>query len=186
MKKVISVMLILLILLNFTLCNNAYAAGQGADDPQTNSAYFDNSPPSNGAMGQLIDEGTTPVKQGDQNQVEASSGSYGASIIGVVTGILARILNVFLALQVDLIMAQLTYGVEDGEMKYFFSIDRCVFNRVPLFNINYFDTEATYKVGETEVTASQSNIKIKEGIAGAYYISRVLAVSISLFVLIPI
>ena len=186
MKKVISAMLTLLILLNFTLCNNAYAAGKGSDDPQTNSAYFGNATPSNGVAAEMVDEGTVSTTQGSASKTEMGSNSYGASIIGVVTGILSRILNVFIALQIDLIMAQLTYGVEDGKMQYFFSIDRCVFNRVPLFNINYFDTEATYKVGATEITANQSNIKIKEGIAGAYYISRVLAVSISLFVLIYI
>ena len=186
MKKVISAFLIMLMLLNFTLCNDAYAAGAGADEPQTNSAYFEPSPASNEKLPELVEDGTTSTTQGSKSKTSTSDGSYGASILGVVTGILARIFNIFIALQIDLIMAQLTYGVEDNKLQYFFTIDRCVFNRVPLFNINYFNTDATYKVGDAEITANKSNIKIKEGIAGAYYISRVLAVSIALIVLIYI
>lgn len=187
MKKVISACLVVLILLNFMLCNGAYATtgGSSSDNPEEDSAYFGNGAPSNDALPELAEEGTTDGGGGSGKQ-EASMLGYGASAVGVVTGILARLLNIVIALQVDLIMAQLTYGVEDGKLQYFFTIDRCVFNRVPLFNINYFNTEPTYKVGDATIDANASNIKIKEGIAGAYYISRVLAVSISVLVLIYI
>lgn len=185
MKKVISACLVVLILLNFMLCNSAYATGSSSDKPEEDSAYFGNGAPTNDALPELAEEGTTDGGGGAGKQ-EASMLGYGASAVGVVTGILARLLNIVIALQVDLIMAQLTYGVEDGKLQYFFTIDRCVFNRVPLFNINYFNTDATYKVGDATIDANASNIKIKEGIAGAYYISRVLAVSISVLVLIYI
>lgn len=55
-----------------------------------------------------------------------------------------------------------------------------------LFNVNYFDTEDTYNVGDTVITASKSNLKIKESITGVYYICRLIALSISLVVLIYI
>ena len=188
MKKVLSAFLIVLILLNFILCNGAYAAGGSPNTKQRNSAYTNTNSTkvSNGVLAELGEEGTTSTTQGSSSKTETSALSYGASIVGVVTGLLARLLNVFIALQVDLIMAQLTYGVEDNKLQYLFTIDRCVFNRVPLFNINYFNVEDEYKVGDTTIQASSSNNAIKQGIAGAYYISRVVAVSISVLVLIYI
>ena len=115
MKKVISAMLILLILLNFTLCNNAYATGRGSDDPQTNSAYFGNATPSNGVAAELVDEGTVSTTQGSASKTETSSNSYGASIIGVVTGILARILNVPFTVADATTLTEAGYVGEDVE-----------------------------------------------------------------------
>lgn len=190
MKKIISWLLIVLIVFNFIFCNGSYATGEGqgqsGDNPEKDSAFLENGTPSETVIVELGEEGTTSQTQDSATKVTTNAISYGASIIGVVTGLISRLLNVFIALQIDLIMGQLTYGTEDGELQYWFTIDRCVFNRIPLFNINYFNTDPTYKVGDTEITASESNIAIKKGITGVYYICRIIALVIGLLVLIYI
>lgn len=186
MKKCISCLLVVLMIFNFIFCNGAYAAGTATDGEEKDSPFLGNGTPSEGVAAEQIEQGTASQTQDSATKVTTSAMSYGASIIGVVTGVIARLLNAFIALQIDLIIGQLTYGTEDGELQYFFTIDRAVFNRVPLFNINYFNTDDTYKVGNTEITASKSNIAIKEGITSVYYICRILALSIGLVVLIYI
>lgn len=186
MKKCISCLLVVLMIFNFIFCNGAYAAGSGMDGEEKDNPFLGNGTPSEGVAAEQIEQGTASQTQDSATKVTTSAMSYGASIIGVVTGVIARLLNAFIALQIDLIIGQLTYGTEDGELQYFFTIDRAVFNRVPLFNINYFNTDDTYKVGNTEITASKSNIAIKEGITSVYYICRILALSIGLVVLIYI
>ena len=111
MKKVLSAFLVVLILLNFILCNGAYAAGGSTDSEQRNSAYTNTNSTkvSNGIFAELGEEGTTSTKNGDSAKTETSALSYGASIVGVVTGLLARLLNVFIAFQVDLIMESIYY-----------------------------------------------------------------------------
>lgn len=188
MKKCISCLLVVLIIFNFIFCNGVYAepAGGAQDGEETDSPYLENATPSEGVAAEQIEQGTASQTQDSATKVTTTAMSYGASIIGVITGVIARLLNAFIALQIDLIIGQLTYGTEDGELQYFFTIDRAVFNRVPLFNINYFNTDDTYKVGNTEIQASKSNIAIKEGITSVYYICRILALSIGLVVLIYI
>lgn len=187
MKKCISCLLVVLIIFNFIFCNGVYAEGASSDEiERTNPLTEGNAIPSEEAAAEQIEQGTASQTQDGATKVVTSAISYGASIIGVVTGVISRLLNVFIALQIDLIIGQLTYGTEDGELQYFFTIDRAVFNRVPLFNINYFNTDDTYKVGDTEIKASQSNIAIKESISSVYYICRILALSIGLVVLIYI
>lgn len=178
MKKVISGFLVFAILFNFILCNNCYAynpAGSGSDDTERSSPLTDPAPPSNDAAAKKVDEG----EGGDV-------ASYGASIVGTVTGIIARLLNIFIALQIDVIMSQLTSGTENSEFVFFFTIERCVFNRVPLFNIDYFNTDPTYEVGDLEIDANTANIEIKKGITDVYFICRTLALTIGLLVLIYI
>ena len=103
----------------------------------------------------------------------------------MILGILALLVDL-LAFQVDLIMAQLTYSTENGSLNYFLSIDKIVFNRVPLFNINYFNTEDTYTVGDLEIDASQSVNDIKDSVATMFYSCRLIALSMALIVLIYI
>ena len=61
MKKVLSAFLVVLILLNFILCNGAYAAGGSTDSEQRNSAYTNTNSTkvSNGIFAELGEEGTT-------------------------------------------------------------------------------------------------------------------------------
>ena len=77
-----------------------------------------------------------------------------------------------------------------GGIKYFFTIERAVFNRVPLFNINYFNTDSQYDVGTGDkkitVDASASVNDIKSRVAQMFYVVRLIATGASLVVLIYI
>lgn len=187
MKKILSSLLIVLIFFNFIFCSLSYAAGAEERDSelQESSTYLQSAPASNTIMTDIIDEGSVSQTQGSANKVSTASGSYGTSIVGFVIGLIARLLNIMIALQVDLIMGQLTYATENEELKYFITIDRLVFNRVPLLNINYFDTE-DYEVGDLTLVANESNSEIKKSVSGVYYICRLLAMIIGLIVLIYI
>ena len=198
MRKLISGVLVVLILFNFTLCNNAYAEEPGE---KSSSSYLDPAPTSETLDAEVIEEGTVSQKQGSSTKTQMSSSAVGVSAIGMVAGILARIINVLIALQVDLLMGFLTHGQEsstkEGETNpFWFSIDRCVFNRIALFNVNYFDvtegsTEtATYTVGTgsntVDITKSQGNNEIKKSVVRVYYVCRIVALILSLLVLIYI
>ena len=185
MKKTISIILVILILFNFIFANSSYAT-QSDDDESSDSPYGQQAPISNTAAGEIIEGGAVRQTQDKGTKVALGFGSLGASVIGFITGILARVLNVFIALQIDIIMSNLTGTTEDDEYQFFFTIDRTVFNRVAIFNINYFDTEDTYKVGDVTIEANSSNNAIKESIAGVYYFCRLLALVIGLLVLIYI
>lgn len=183
MKKIVTSLLVFVLLFNFIFTNNmnvAYATSFEKESP-----YQGNAPVSNTGPAEIIESGTASQKQGTGTKATLDMGSLGVSAVGMVTGIVARIINIFI-IQVDVIMGVLTATEEDGETQFWFSIDRTVFNRVALFNINYFDTETSYKVGQTEITANESNNTIKKGIVDVYKICRALSLIISLLVLIYI
>lgn len=197
MKKLVSIVLLILLMFNFILCNNAYADDPSGPKTKAEEILTDETvEPSEGITGELIEEGTTSQTQDSATKVTTSALSYGTSIVGVVTGIIARIINV-IVLQIDLVMSHLTYSTEydaegNDEFNYWITIERIVFNRVPLFNINYFNTYetddglGTYKVGDIEIQANKSNAEVKKSISGVYYVCRFIAMAIGLLVLIYI
>lgn len=189
MKKLVSIALLILIMFNFILCNNAYA-----DDPDFGQGKAqevlagEESPASNTVTADIIEEGETSQTQDSPTKVTTSAINYGTSIIGAVTGIIARIINI-VVLQLDVLMSHLTYSTENNDFKYWLTIERLVFNRIPLVNINYFntyETEGTYKVGDIEIEYNTSNAEVKKSISGVYYICRFIAMTLGLLVLIYI
>lgn len=192
MKKVLSGFLVVLIIFNFIFCNSAYATDPTG--PETNSSYVQPAPNSNTAFGEIIEEGTASQTQGGSQKSSLNAGSVGVSGIATVTGILARIFNVLFAIQIDLAMGLLSSSNESSPstpgasnvFAFWFTIDRCVFNRIPLLNVNYFDTNESYQVGDVTVIANGSNLEIKKGITTVYYICRMLSIMLSLLVLIYI
>lgn len=183
MKKTIALLLVILLMFNFIFANGVYAAQ--SDDDEEDSVWGQSADYSSESFAGLTESGT------DDDNNEFTFGSLGTSIIGFITGLISRLLNAFIALQIDLIMSDLTCSTEindDGnkEFQFFFTIDRAVFNRVPLFNVNYFDTEETYSVGDTDLQANASNLAIKESVTGVYFLCRILALAIGLLVLIYI
>lgn len=184
MKKIVTSLLIVVLLFNFICCKNFVYADP--DQSATNSTYTESAPLSNEATSEILESGTVSQKQGTATKVTLGLGNAFATGVGMVTGIVARLINIFVV-QLDVIMGVMTASEEDGEIQFWFSLDRVVFNRVPLFNANYFDTEDTYKVGDdVEIAANPSNIAVKEGIIDVYKICRALAMIISLLVLIYI
>lgn len=186
MKKTLAILLVFLLMFNFIFANGTYASQDDGDEDK--SPYGQQAEYSPESYAELIESGSASETQGSTKNF--TFGSLGSSILGFITGIISRLLNVFIALQIDLIMSDLTCSTEtkDGneDFQFFFTIDRAVFNRVPLFNVNYFDTEEIYTVGDTELAANASNLKIKESITGVYFLCRILALAIGLLVLIYI
>lgn len=190
MKKIITSLLIVVLLFNFIFCTNySYVLADDDDTAGQDSTYTDPAPISDTLSAELNEDGTVSTTQGAGTKAALGLGSFGVSAIGMLTGILARIVNIFIV-QIDVLMSSITVTEEtvNGTAKneFWYTIDRTVFNRIPLFNINYFNTDPTYEVGDIEITADPNNINIKEGITSVYYICRLLAMIISMLVLIYI
>ena len=181
MKKVVVVLTLIIILFNFIFCNSVYADGAesiSGESKMVNILAVDNATPENGFAQQEL--------EGDTEENE----NFGATIMGTVVGLLAGAINL-LAFQFDLIMGQLTFSTEEGKLNYFFSIERTVFNRIPLFNINFFEMGDTYKVGvdganQVEIESSAEVNAIKDRVAKMFRIIQIIATGLSLVVLLYI
>lgn len=181
MKKVVVVLTLIIILFNFIFCNSVYAEGAeslSGESKMVNILAVDNATPENGFVQQEL--------EGDTEENE----NFGATIMGAVVGLLAGAINL-LAFQFDLIMGQLTFSTEEGKLNYFFSIERAVFNRIPLFNINFFEMGDTYKVGvegenQVEIESSAEVNAIKDRVAKMFRIIQIIATGLSLVVLLYI
>ncbi len=189
MKKLLSITLLILLMFNFIFCNNAYA-----DDPDFGEGKAkeilagEESPGSDTVAADIIEDGETSQTQDSPTKITTSALSYGTSIVGTVTGVIARIINI-VVLQLDILMSHLTYCTENNELRYWITIERLVFNRIPLVNINYFntyETDGNYKVGDLEIEYNKSNAEVKKSISGVYYICRFIAMTLGLVVLIYI
>ena len=190
MRRIISCLLMIMILINFILCNNAYADVDPVDE-KPDSTMLQNSTISEESLDNLSNGGEVEAG-GAGGKQQMTLGAVGVSAIGTVAGILARIVNVLIALQIDLAMGFLSHGTEtntvDGTLSYPFwlSIDRIVYNRISLFNINYFNLEDEYQVGDVTVKANSGNIAIKKSVINVYYVCRMVAAVLALIVLIYI
>lgn len=187
MKKIVTSLLIVVLLFNFICCRSVVYADP--DTPQEDNPYTDSASPSNEGPTELIESGTASQKQGSSTKVTLGVGNAFATGVGMITGIVARLINIFI-IQIDFLMGIMTTCEEtiDGvtETQFWFTLDRVVFNRIPLFNANFFETE-DYKVGDKlELEANQTNVEVKNGIIDVYKICRALAMIMSLLVLIYI
>ena len=193
-KKVIALVMIIVSLCNFIFLNKTYAennfgsVGEDSQKPKGSGATYVNGDAEVGGniVADVVDEGAVPQKKGSQTKTTTSFSNAGVSAVGFVIGILARLVNISIALQLDVLIGQLTFTEENGELEYFLTIDRLVFNKIALLNVNYFNTNDSYTVGDTTITADNSNKTVKEAIAQVYYVSRVMALIIGLLVLIYI
>lgn len=200
MKKVLTSILIILLMFNFIFCNNVYAVKTSPTGGEREGSRLQDSFASeNAAMDNSLSEKAAAMGEGEGDD-DASSKANGSSSssTGVFMGIVSRALNL-VALEVDVLISHLANNptktnsggttsikLPKNEM-FWFSIDKTVFNRVPLFNINYFDTEESYEIGGGEsVYADANNIAVKDSIVVSYYICRLIALGISLVVLIYI
>lgn len=195
MKKTIALLLVILLMFNFIFVNSVYAIDdplkkspgtEDQDEDEETSTLTQDAPASDGAVAEIVEQGTVSQTQDGGTKITAGVSGFMMSAVGALTGILARIVNVFFALQIDLLLSQLTYTLEQGDtLKYWITIERMVFNRVSLLDINYF-REGNYKVGDLEITESTTNKAVKEGIAKMYFVCRILALAIGMVVLIYI
>ncbi len=206
MKKTLCSLLIIAILMNFICGSICYADGADADADESQKK------PETGAWDSWTEKGATPTSQEETDKAtgavieggevevkgKKTTPSLTQTAVGAVMGYLALLIDI-LPLQVHMLLSSFVYtlykvvpaGFEDFFISDFFiSIDRIVFNRIPLFNINYFNYDDTYSVGTgdyyTEIQASKENTAIKTKIAEWYMKCRILALIISLIVLIYI
>ena len=185
MKKVLTSILIILLMFNFICCNISFSkeANGKEDDKGLNGPAM----PSNEIETNLLESGTD-----GSNSTKAES--YGTSKVASIIGAFCRFID-FCVLQLDLIMSQVTVTstYDDGGnlgTDFWFTVDRAVFNKIGLFNVNYFaytEEGSSYNVGDKcTVTADPNNIEIKNSISSIYYICRVIALVVGLLVLIYI
>ena len=184
MKRVLVSLTVIIILFNFIFANDAYAVGAEPTDPDLNDQEQT-------LVGDDLTNGVENSVTADTLEGNNSNSmeSYGSTIIGLVVSLIGAAVNL-LAFQLDIVLSQLSYSTENSKIQYFFTIERAVFNRVPLFNINFFNTDGSYTVGTgtstTTVEASTSINEIKARVAQVFYVVRLIATGASLVVLIYI
>lgn len=186
-KKLLPVLLLVVIVINFIFCSSAYADPD--DVSSSTSRYGGNGTIKGSAVEDLIENGT------DSNGNTYVVGNFGDSIIGVVLQYVASIVNSF-PITIQGILTIFTLE-DDGSSDFVdaatnpdshFTIEKTVFNEIPLFNINVFNTEDTYTNGTSThnetITQNHANILLKEATATWFYNCRLLAMMINLCILI--
>jgi len=129
-----------------------------------------------------------------------SSNNFGNAVIASIAAIITIIID-FIPFTINILMTLAssdndftTVGNNVGSEgdEFFFTIDRVVFNRLPLFNINFFNTGSSYSIGiegtssyDEFNTANASN-RIKESVQMWFAICRLIALAVGLLVLIYI
>ena len=199
-KRIISCFLLITIMLNFIFLSPCHAAGSDPDTREKTGAYLDpiaeEGKENTTSIGEtILGPGTSSTTNGSSEQVSNSSSQKGPSMNGFLVGILARIVNV-IVVQIDIMLAFLTKTQvvgedQDNENNPWLTIDKIVFNRIALLNINYINVPSTfegqtYKVGNAVIQQNEANIAVKQQVAKVYYVCRVLALLMSLGVLIYI
>lgn len=199
-KRFISCFLLITIMLNFIFIGPSHAAGLDPDKRQQVGPYFDpveeeGHEDTSKIGSSIIGQGESATTNNSNEKVSNSASQKGESIMGFLVGILARIINVFV-LQIDLMLAFLTKTQvvgedQDNDDNPWLTIDKIVFNRIALLNINYLRVPSThvgqtYKVGNAVIQQNEANVAIKQQVSKVYYVCRVLALIMSLGVLIYI
>ena len=177
MKKIISSLLVVIVLFNFIFCCDTYALDFEGTDSVT-----DESVTAKDQEG-LINEGKVEDKSGMLGGAVDMSWNIVGAMFEAIAGILATVANLF-----PLLM-QYTISFLSGSGFELFTIERAVFNEIPLFNINYFNFSKNYKVGTgnyEKVIKMDSSIStsVKESVAKFFIIVRLIAIAISLLTLI--
>ncbi len=200
-KKIISILLVITITINFILISpcRAWEAESDADSREKNSTYEDkiggDDGPGDVGKG-IIGEGETETSEGSGEKKSTAASAYGTSIMGFILGIISRIINVFV-LQIDLMLALLSLTNVTGDEQdnlddnIWLTMDKIVFNRVGLLDINYINVPeseegSTYEVGDAVIEMKPANVAVKRQVASIYYVCRIIALILSLCVLIYI
>ncbi len=212
-KKTISIFLVLIIVFNFIF---AYLPCYAEDPTMTGSAYGDHIYAQDANYANLTNDNqarkaSEEGKYDDQtmgNDQNISTDMAGASVLGAVIGYVSLIIDI-IPLQIHFIISEVARTeyypdrsaldeFRGGEHKnqtfegliHFVTIEDIVFNLVSLFNINYFNTEDTVKVGSgsyiVEYERSEANTTLSDVTARLFYVLRIFSAIISLGVLVYI
>ena len=197
MKRTLCILLIIAIVMNFIVCSISYAEEDGGGGTLTDTFLNGenentSATPSNTAATSILEDGQTSQKNGQSASVSTNSTMAGMSIIGVIMGYIALMIDIVpLQIQIILSMMTVTESTEGFVSDLFLTIEKIVFNKVALFNTNYFDSNNEYTVGNKDeykitITAAEPNLKLKKSITEMYMICRIIALAIGLLVLIYI
>ena len=192
-KKFLCSLIVMTITMNFIFVDSKIVLASEPDSREDVSPYLTGIDEDSNIGSGIIDAGE--VEDANGTESSTSSTQYGVPVIGFVVGIISRLINV-LAMQVDILLADLGHsevvsGVDgDSNDNFWITMDKIVFNRVALFDINYLnipDSENdTYKVGDATIKVNKNNYLIKKQVASMYYVCRMIALMLSLVVLIYI
>lgn len=192
-KKLLSILLLVVIVFNFILCNSVYA--DPGESPSTITRYGGNAILDGKDVLDVSETGR------DSQGKEFKDTKHGVSIIGVLMQYVASTINSFpITIQGIITLLSITPtggGFIDATVQiseaiidpdHHFTIEKAVFNEIALFNINVFNQDASYTngIGGSAETFEQhtANLKIKESTTSWFYTCRLLAMMINLCVLI--
>ena len=198
MKKTLCSLLIIAILMNFIMCSVSYADGQSDGVTRQPSLVYEEVTPSDTLTDSLLHDGKTSPKNGEESEVVTDANMGGPTPIGLIMSYVALIIDV-IPLQMHVILSILSFSTSTTlaannstktNLNFWISIEKMVFNQIPLFYINYFDDDSEYTVGSgaNKITYQSSDINedLKLSISKMYIICRMLSLIIGLLVLIYI
>ena len=174
MKKAVSAILLIVVLCNFICSSKSYAADFDGLKSITGNSI------SGKDMEALASEGSVETK-GKKSEFNIF-GSIG-SVIGTVAGIIAGFLNLFPMLG----HTCMNLMIRTSENQDQFTIERAVFGEIGLFDVNYFNQDEYYIVGNNNAKTIQVGSAtriLKQKIAQIYILMRTVAMAGSLLVLI--
>lgn len=173
MKKIVSTLLVVVILLNFIFCGRVQATDTSLTDDVTSNTTTGKD------LNKLLEDGQVTYN-GQEVLLDTNSlGDAISYVFGVIGGLIARFLNLFPY------VTRCLMAITIGE---FFSIEKAVFNEIGLFSIDYFNFMDSYTIGshghEKEIKTNKVVSSIRNSVAKSYYVFRLIAIAISLLVLI--
>ena len=183
MKKLLCSFMIIIILFNFIINSVCYAE-EGVLDNNPVSSIQDNPmvkqmgssvSPSDTANDDILNEGKVSTKNNGSQKFSLEN----LNILPIILGYIALIIDI-IPLQISLILSNITKDNNFGSgSDYFYTIERTVFNRIPLFDANYF--KLNYSNSKLD---SAGNESIKDNIAKWYSACRLIAIAVALISLI--
>ena len=202
MKRIISTLLCMIILINFifTSCSYAEKAEPKIDGSAMPSIGTETMEYSNNVINDLTYEGKTadPIT-GKSSKFDFFANQTG--VTGSLIGIVCMIIDI-VPLTAEVILTIVTATGTDAYNSitsktnaFSFTIEKTVFNEIGLFNVDFFNfKEKVQKFNffglfgnsaeEDTVEVPEYAIQIKESVAKWFYICRIIATAISLLVLI--
>ena len=140
MKKTLCSLLIIAIIMNFILSSVSYAETYGTESGVLTDVLLGDGTamPTNTAAAGILEDGLVSQKNGEEATLHTNSTISGMTMIGVIMGYLALIVDA-IPLQFQLIFSIMTMNESDDNIgdNFFLTIEKIVFNKVALFNINY-------------------------------------------------
>ena len=188
MKKLISLLLVVVIMFNFIWITPVYAEtpSDRRSDSSAGLQESETDPEMQGALLSNAAEGET---------IENTENNFRSAVAGTVMGIITTMINV-IPLTFEILMTAYTTDEMDvlgniggaftgtNTADNYFTVYRTVFNEIGAFNIDYFNFDSSYTVGDKTIQVPSGITSLKQNIAKWFYILRIISVAVALLVLI--